>query len=107
MSATNDTNTLFKQLTDSIAVQHFIKLTLSDRRDKSNNLKNVFVKPVMLKAGLMLSFIYRHPTKDITKNYDIQEGITLLKDMLDKGFYKADLFTTGNETHLTLTKNGK
>ena len=27
--------------------------------------------------------------------------------MLDKGFYKADLFTTGNEMHLTLTKNGK
>jgi hypothetical protein len=103
----NDIDTLFKQLSDSITAQQFIKLTLSDRRDKSNNLKNVFVKPVMLKSGLMLSFVYRHPSKDITKNYEIEEGITLLKDMLDKGFYKADLFITGNEMHLTLTKNGK
>jgi hypothetical protein len=103
----NDIETLFKQLTDSIAAQQFIKLTLSDRRDKSNNLKNVFVKPVMLKSTYMLSFVYRHPTKDITKNYGVEEGITLLKEMLDKGFYKADLFATGNDLHLTLTKNGK
>jgi hypothetical protein len=105
--ALNDIETLFKHLSDSIAAQQFIKLTLSDRRDKSNNLKNVFVKPVMLKSVYMLSFVYRHPTKDITKNYEVQEGIALLRDMLDKGFYKADLFTTANELHLTITKNGK
>lgn len=103
----NDIDAFFKQLNGSIASNQFIKLTLSDRRDKSNNLKNVFVKPVMLKPGLMLSFVYRHPTKHITKNYEIHEGVTLLKDMLKKGFYKADLFTTGNEFHLTLTKNEK
>ena len=103
----NDIDTLFNLLNESITAQQFIKLTLSDRRDKTNNLKNVFVKPVMLKAGLMLSFVYRHPTKDITKNYSIDEGVNLLKDMLDKGFYKADLFTTTNDLHLTLTKNGK
>jgi len=103
----NDIETLFKQLNDSITAQQFIKLTLSDRRDKSNNLKNVFVKPVMLKSVYMLSFVYRHPTKDITKNYEVQQGVTLLKDMLDKGFYKADLFITGIDLHLTLTKNGK
>ena len=102
-----DIETLFKQLTESINAQQFIKLTLSDRRDKSNNLKNVFVKPVILKSGFMLSFVYRHPTKDITKNYETEEAATLLKDMLDKGFYKADLFTTSNDLHLTLTKTGK
>ena len=106
MSAT-DTETFFKALADNITALQFIKLTLSDRRDKSNNLKNVFVKPVVLKAGFMLSFVYRHPTKDITKNYETQEGIILLKGMLEKGFYKADLFTTTNDWHLTITKNGK
>ncbi len=103
----NDTENLFKQLNDAISAQQFVKLTLSDRRDKSNNLKNVFVKPVMLKSGYMLSFVYRHPTKDITKNYEVAEAVSLLKDMLDKGFYKADLFTSTNEVHLTITKNGK
>jgi len=103
----NEIDVFFKTLGDSISAQQFIKLTLSDRRDKSNNLKNVFVKPVILKSGFMLSFVYRHPTKDITKNYENQEGIALLKDMLEKGFYKADLFITTNDLHLTLTKNGK
>ena len=107
MSPLNDLDTFFKQLGDSIVAGQFVKLTLSDRRDKSNNLKNVFVKPVVLKSGFMLSFVYRHATKDITKNYSAEESITLVKDMLEKGFYKADLFITGNELHLTLTKNGK
>jgi len=103
----NDIDTFFTALNDSITAKQLIKLTLSDRRDKSNSLKNVFVKPVILKSGYMLSFVYRHPTKDITKNYNITEGIALLKDMLDKGFYKADLFTTANDWHFTLTKSGK
>jgi len=107
MSSLSDIDLLFKVLNESISASKFIKLTLSDRRDKSNNLKNVFVKPVILKSGFMLSFVYRHPTKDITKNYETGEAIVLLKDMLDKGFYKADLFTTGNDLHLTLAKNGK
>lgn len=103
----NDIDTFFTALNDSITAKQLIKLTLSDRRDKSNSLKNVFVKPVILKSGYMLSFVYRHPTKDITKNYNITEGIALLKDMLDKGFYKADLFTTANDWHFTLTKSSK
>jgi hypothetical protein len=107
MSATDNLETFIKALNDNVFHGRFIKLTLSDRRDKNDDLKNVFVKPVLLKRALMLSFVYRYPTKDITKNYEIEEGILLLRNMLDKQFYNADLFTAERDIHLTLTKNGK
>lgn len=103
----NDTAIFFSVLADSISQNQFIKLTLSDRRYKSNELKNVFVKPVQLKSGFNLSFVYRYPTKDVTKNYDAAEALTTLQHMLDKDFFKADLFTTAKDFHLTITKSGK
>ncbi len=106
MSAT-DKEVFFSRLTESISQQQFTKLTLSDRRDKTKDLKNVFVKPVMLKHGLRLSFVYRHPTKDITKNYDLNDAQILLQAMLENDFYKADLFTTANDYHLTIDRSGK
>lgn len=103
----NDTEIFFSSLQESISQNQFIKLTLSDRRYKSNELKNVFVKPVQLKSGFNLSFVFRYPTKDVTKNYEVAEAITTLKHMLDKDFFKADLFTTAKDFHLTIAKSGK
>ena len=102
-----DTETFFAALVSAIEQNQFVKLTLSDRRYKTNELKNVFVKPVQLKSGLHLSFVYRYPTKDITKNYVAAEGTQALQHMLAHDFLKADLFTTIKDFHLTLTKSGK
>jgi len=104
---TNDKEIFFTRLTESIQQQQFTKLTLSDRRDKAKDLKNVFVKPVMLKQGLRLSFVYRYPTKDITKNYDLPDAQILLEAMLEKDFFKADLFTTVSDHHFSIDKSGK
>lgn len=106
MSA-NALDSFFTALQESISQKQFVKLTLSDRRYKTNELKNVFIKPVLLKAGYMLSFVYRYPTKDVTKNYDIQEALQILGHMLQKDFFKADLFTVSTEYHLTITRNEK
>ncbi len=103
----NDKEVFFTRIKDSINQQEFTKLTLSDRRDKTKELKNVFVKPVMLKQGLRLSFVYRYPTKDITKNYDLHDALVLLQAMMDNDFFKADLFTTASDHHFSIDKNGK
>ncbi len=102
-----DKEVFFARLTESITQQQFTKLTLSDKRDKTKELKNVFVKPVMLKHGLHLSFVYRYPTKDITKNYDLNDALVLLQAMMNNDFFKADLFTTISDHHFAIDKNGK
>ena len=103
----NDIDNFFNRFSESCNQNQFIKLTLSNKRDKNNDLKNVFVKPVVLKSGFRLSFVYRYPTKDITKNYDSADSLTLLRAMMTKDFYKADLFSTVGDLHLTINQNGK
>ena len=104
---TSHTETFLSKVSECLSSNHLIKLTLSNKRDKNNELKNVFVKPVLLKTGLHFSFVYRYPTKDITKNYTQTESISLLRGMIGVDFLKADLFSTTAAFHLTILPGGK
>lgn len=92
-------------ISNSIKKQELIKLTLGNKRNKQAELNNVFVKLVLIKNKPQLSFVYRHPTKDITKNFEPEEGINLINETLQKDFYNADLFTTEGDYHLLINKN--
>jgi tRNA A58 N-methylase Trm61 len=101
----SDLQLFFQQLAIDIEKLQVIKITLGNRRQKLADLKNVFVKPVLIKNSLRLSFVYRYPTKDITKNYDVKEGITLLQEMLNDTFLNADVFTSEKDVHIASQKN--
>ena len=101
----NQGSAYLQQIISAIDNQSFIKLTLSNKRNKTADLKNVFIKPVLLKNVVKLSFVYRYPTKDITKNFDIKDAIILVEKMMQDEFYNADLFTTEVETHIAIQKN--
>lgn len=103
MATTGD---FIKLLETAAAKNELVKLTLGGKRNKNSDLKNVFVKPVIIKAGNKLSFIYRHNTKDITKNLDTNEAISIIQKLLQEDFYNADLFTTENDVQL-LQQNDK
>ena len=94
-----------QQLTTSIEKQTLIKITLGNRKIKSADLKNVFIKPVLLKKAIKLSFVYRYPTNDITKNFDIEESMVLIEKMMLNEFNNADIFTTENDLHFSIQKN--
>lgn len=79
----------------------FIKLTLSDKRNKDQELQKVLIKPVELKKGLHLSFVYRYPTKDITKNHQPEQAFAEIEQLLTDDFQQALLFTTHEDIHLT------
>lgn len=101
-------NTDFKfLLTNHITENTLIKLTLSDKRDKTQEINKVLIKLALLKKGLHLSFVYRHTTKDITKNYTIEEGLQLIEDLLNDNFKQALLFTTKEDIHYTATGKTK
>ncbi len=103
----NHINTFFLALSDCTKKSEFVKLTLSNRRNKTSELLNVFVKPVLLKSGFNLSFVYRYQTKDVTKNYKPEEAISIVSTLLEQDFYKADLFTIEKDFHLTITPSSK
>ena len=102
---TNQLASFLQEIVTTIENQSFIKITLGNKREKSADLKNVFIKPVLLKNAVKLSFVYRYPTKDITKNFDVKEALILVEKMLQNEFYNADVFTINNDIHFAIQKN--
>jgi len=80
----------------------FVKLTLSSHRGADATLKKVLVRPVVLRAGPRLSFVYRHATRDITKNFTRDEGIARIETLLGDEFQTANLSTTERSAQLEL-----
>ncbi|MCB0653738.1 MAG: SAM-dependent methyltransferase [Saprospiraceae bacterium] len=94
-------------LKESLQGKTFVELTLANKRDKSNDLKLVIVKPVQTKKGDRLSFVYRYPTKDITKNFSWEESLEQLELLLNKDFLQAVAYTLKEDRHLTINSKNK
>lgn len=72
-----------------------------------DDLKNVYLRPVALKKGLLIAFNYRYKNRDEVKNYDLNESLEHLETMLGKDFLNADLFTPDRDFSLSFSKNGE
>jgi SAM-dependent methyltransferase len=97
----------FASLEECIADGSFVKLTLARRRGGNVDLKNIYVRPVALKSGARLSFLYRHKTRDVVKNYDPAEGVRLIRELLGGEFRGGHLFTTAQDLQLEFNHKGE
>lgn len=85
-----------------------LKLTLSKPTHAAPpELKNVYLRPVKLKKGMVVAFNFRYKTRDEVKNYDIDEAIARLTDFLGRQFLNADLLTPDRNYNLNFPKNGE
>ncbi len=88
---------------------HVLGDVLSDALgDALCGVQRVMVRPVVLKGQACLSFLLSHPTKDITKNHPVEEGLALLCQWLAAGWFRnAHLHTPTQEVQLAFSKKGK
>lgn len=93
--------------TGSIKDETFVKLTLGKYRGKDPNLLNMFVRHVRIKEDEKLSLTYRYRTRDIVKNYDIEEGTHVIASLLGTEFFSANLFTLNGDMQLQFSKRLK
>ncbi|MFN7115523.1 MAG: class I SAM-dependent methyltransferase [Saprospiraceae bacterium] len=93
-----------EKLQQTIDNKSFIKLTLSKSVGNTNDLKNVYVRLVEIKGQPMLSFTLRYPTKDVTKNHAIGEGIGVIGLWLGVDFLNGDLFTATEDISIQHNK---
>ena len=82
------------------------KLTLGKYRGADATLRNLFVRPVNLNSGPHLAFVWRHATRDITKNHPSAEALTLLEPLIGGDFLDAHLFTPGATAQLETRPDG-
>jgi hypothetical protein len=97
----------FDRLDHMISDKSLVKLVLSNRRNPASDLKNLIISPVNLRSGEMLKFVYRHESKDITKNHSPAEALPLIRSALENDFLNADLFTAGGTWRLFVSQVGK
>jgi hypothetical protein len=82
-------------------------MTLSKPVDKNNGLRNVYVKPILLKNNKMYQFTYRYERRDETKNHNVGQTLEVLKDMIPEAFQNVTLFTMTEDVTLLVSKKGK
>ncbi|MDQ8054146.1 MAG: SAM-dependent methyltransferase [Pedobacter sp.] len=97
----------FNLLNEAIATENFVKLSLGNYQGNESGLKNIYVRPTLIKRKRMLSFTYRYQTRDIFKNYAIQEGIKLLEQLVEQDFKICTLFTVDEEIIIEQQKKGQ
>jgi len=83
-----------------------VKVTLGKYRGNEAGLKNLFVRPVLLKAGPQLSFVFRYATRDVTKNFAPDEALVQLETRLGQDFLDAHLFTPAQTAQLAVDDSG-
>jgi SAM-dependent methyltransferase len=91
---------------DAVVGASLVKLTLGKAAGGDLTLRNVFVRPVLLKSGPRLAFVWRHSTRDVTKNLGAQEALGLLESLIGAEFLDAHLFTTTQSAQLE-TEHGR
>lgn len=97
----------FEKLNASLQDGSMVKMTLSKPVDKNNELRNVYVKPILLKNNKMYQFTYRYERRDETKNYDIQQTLEKVRDFVPEVFQNVSLFTISEDITLLISKKGK
>lgn len=96
-----------QQISAALQADDFIKLSLGNYHGEDVGLKNTYVKLVEIKREHKLSFTMRYQTRDITKNYTLDEGTAAISRLLsESGFWSATLFTPEANIACQRQKNG-
>lgn len=104
---TDPVEQLVTAIRDSIDDQTFQKLTLGNFHNELATVQHVYVRIVDLKTGPHLSFVYRYPNQDITKNSLIPEGVEIIAGWLGSSCWSATLLTSKGRQQLLFSRRGK
>lgn len=96
-----------KHINEALANQKLFRVTLSKPKLKSDQLRNIFIRPIELSGKTIWNATLHYQTNDKTQNIDYELLIPTLSDYLTNTFYNADLFLTDKKITLLQSKKGK
>jgi len=92
---------------DAASDSILVKMTLSKPANKHDELRNIYVKPVLIKEKRLFAFTYHYERRDEVKNYDAVQMHDILEEMLPSRFMNAVLFTVDEDVTLLVSSKGK
>lgn len=87
-------------LTDST----FVKMTLGNYKGSEQHLQKILARLIETKKGPRLFVQFRFDQRDVVKNFDFDEGVSVLWQYLLSGFRNGHLFTTAFDLQLDIGK---
>ena len=110
-AAQTETQKFVARLRQSLADGSFVKLGLGRPHGSDPTLLKLLARRVVIKGQPQLSLVWRHRTKDITKNLPTEAAVRLVDSLLDEtaeaGFHHAHLQTTGHDIQLARGRKGQ
>ncbi|MGV3601677.1 MAG: class I SAM-dependent methyltransferase [Dyadobacter fermentans] len=107
MNVTEKAREFISETSDSLHSGTFVKLSLGNYRGPDDTLKNIYIKPILIKKEPRLSLTYRHKTRDIAKNHTFEEVEQMLLQWLGNDFRVATLQTVSSDTLFEMHPSGK
>jgi hypothetical protein len=109
--APTDTRRFIARLQQSLADGSFVKLGLGRPHGGDPTLLKLLARRVVIKGQDQVSLVWRHRTKDITKNLPPAAAVALVDSLLDAaaeaGFHHAHLHTSGHDIQLARGRKGQ
>ncbi len=93
------------QLSDSLAENTFVKLTLG--KGRRDGLRQAFVRLVEIRGEPHISISLRSVNKDVTENHRVADAAEAIRRLLESSFGNAHLFTTRADVELLTNKKGE
>ncbi|WP_431263406.1 hypothetical protein ACQ859_26115 [Roseateles chitinivorans] len=94
-------------LRTALAERRFQRLLLNRHEGEDASIERLTVRDIELRGERALSFLWRHKTKDVTKNHPLDEGLALIDALLGRDFQQAHLDTLAEEVQLRFSRKGK
>ena len=99
--------TFLARLQASLADNSFVKLSLGRPHGTEPSLDKLLARRLLLRGVDHLSLVWRHRTKDITKNLPLDEAVVLVGSLVAANFHHAHLVTRGHDIQLGFSKKGQ
>jgi hypothetical protein len=91
----------------ALASGQFGKLLLSGPAGDDADVERLTVRAIELRGEPALSFLWRHRTKDVTKNHPPEAGLAEIQELLGTRFRNAHLHTAAEEVQFAVSRKGR
>jgi SAM-dependent methyltransferase len=95
------------RLRQSLADGSFQRLVLGRPHDAEPSLEKLLARRVLLRGVEHLSMVWRHRTKDITKNLPLEAAVEEVARGVAQQFHHAHLVTRGHDIQLMMSRKGQ
>ncbi len=106
-TASDDRGDFLALVEKSLVQNTLVKVLLSKYQGEETELQRVAIRPVTVRSQACLSFVYTYKTRDITKNFPVDEALALIADLLPTAFKNAHLLSLTDDVQLTFGKKNK